>query len=151
MRVLFDVNVIIDLWDCTKDFERSYQAVDIALHRGFDACITTAMTPSIIYLLSARKIMSKQEAHAAFGKIMDMFDFIDVIMSDCRRAHAEGQGDFEDDLIAWTAYRHGIDVIVTRNKRDFKKSPVPAQTPEEFVGIYKPDNLTYELIDWNEE
>ena len=42
MKVLFDTNVIIDLWDATDDFDSSYQAVDIALHRGFAACITSA-------------------------------------------------------------------------------------------------------------
>ena len=151
VKVLFDTNVIIDLWDTTGDFESSYQSVDVALHRGFEACITAAMAPSIVYLLSARKIMSKREAHGAFEKIMDMFAILDVTATDCRLGHEEGKGDFEDDLIAWTAYRHGIDFIVTRNKRDFSKSPVPALTPEEFVGIYKPDDLEYETVDWSED
>ena len=49
------------------------------------------------------------------------------------RAHETLQGDYEDDLIACSAKRNDVDVIVTRNKRDFAKSPVPALTPEEFV------------------
>lgn len=150
MNVLFDANVIIDLWDSSEDFESSFQAVDIALHRGFGACITTPMAPSIVYLLSARKIMSKREAHAAFGKIMDMFELLDVTAADCRLAHEKGKGDFEDDLIAWAAYRHGVDFIVTRNKRDFAKSPVPALAPQEFADIYRPHDLEYETIDWPE-
>lgn len=138
VKILFDTNVIIDLWDDTEDFEHSYQAVDIALHRGFDACITTSMAPSIAYLLTARKIMSKRKAHDAFGKVMELFEMLDVASVDCRCAHEDGKGDFEDDLIAWVAYRHGVDFIVTRNKRDFSRSPVPALTPGEFVGIYQP-------------
>lgn len=151
VKVLFDTNVIIDLWDTTGDFESSYQSVDIAFHRGFEASITVTMAPSIVYLLSARKIMSKRDAHKAFGKIMDMFEILDVTAADCRLGHEESKGDFEDDLIAWAAYRHGIDFIVTRNKRDFSKSPVPVLTPKEFVNIYQPADLEYESIDWPED
>lgn len=150
MKVLFDVNVIIDLWDATEDFEGSFQALDVALCRGFDPCITVAMAPSIVYLLSARKIMSRRDVHRAFGKIMDMFEMLDVTAADCRLAHEGGTGDFEDDLIAQAARRHGVDFIVTRNKRDFSKSPVPALAPGEFVKLYKPDHLAYESVDWPE-
>ena len=39
-------------------------------------------------------------------------------------------------------------MIVTRNKRDFAKSPVPALTPEEFVSAYKPVDMEYELVEF---
>ena len=54
----------------------------------------------------------------------------------------------EDDLIACSAKRNDVDVIVTRNKRDFAKSPVPALTPEEFVSAYKPVDMEYELVEF---
>ena len=126
MKVLFDVNVIIDVWGKTEDFAYSFEAMDVAIVREFELCITASMTPSIVYLLSARKLME----------------------SDCLRAHETLQGDYEDDLIACSAKRNDVDVIVTRNKRDFAKSPVPALTPEEFVSAYKPVDMEYELVEF---
>ena len=41
--------------------------------------------------------------------------------------------DFEDAVQASAATVAEIDCIVTRNKRDFRKSPVPAVLPEEFL------------------
>lgn len=146
MKVLFDVNVIIDIWGKTEDFAFSFEAMDVALVREFELCITASMTPSIVYLLSARKLMSQKDARKAFGDLVSLVEILDVTASDCQRAHGALGGDYEDDLIACSAKRNGVDVIVTRNKRDFAKSPVPALTPEEFVNAYKPDNMEYELV-----
>lgn len=60
MKVLFDVNVIIDVWGKTEDFAYSFEAMDVAIVREFELCITASMTPSIVYLLSARKLMSRK-------------------------------------------------------------------------------------------
>ena len=46
--------------------------------------------------------------------------------------------DYEDDLVAYSAHRTGADFIVTRNGRDFEKSPVPVLSPTEFVDLFKP-------------
>jgi predicted nucleic-acid-binding protein len=44
-----------------------------------------------------------------------------------------GMTDFEDAVQAVAADGAGIDFIVTRNKRDFRNSPVPAVSPEELL------------------
>lgn len=148
MKVLFDVNVTIDVWGKTEDFAYSFEAMDVAIVREFELCITASMTPSIVYLLSARKLMSRKKAHEVFGNLASLVDILDVTESDCLRAHETLQGDYEDDLIACSAKRNDVDVIVTRNKRDFAKSPVPALTPEEFVSAYKPVDMEYELVEF---
>lgn len=51
--------------------------------------------------------------------------------------------DYEDALISHAALRHGVDLIMTRNKKDSAHSPVTALTPGEFVAAYKPDNIEY--------
>lgn len=148
MKVLFDVNVIIDIWGKTEDFAFSLEAMDVAIVREFELCITASMTPSIVCLLSARKLMSRKDAREAFGNLASLVEILDVGASDCLRAHSEFEGDYEDDLIACSAKRNGVDVIVTRNKRDFVQSPVPALTPEEFVSAYKPADMEYGLVEF---
>ncbi len=147
MKVLFDVNVIIDVWGKTEDFAYSFEAMDVAIVREFELCITASMTPSIVYLLSARKLMSRKKAHEVFGNWpLGRHSRRDgVRLPSCAETL---QGDHEDDLIACSAKRNDVDVIVTRNKRDFAKSPAPALTPEEFVSAYKPVDMEYELVEF---
>jgi len=49
------------------------------------------------------------------------------------RAQTLGWSDFEDAVVAAAAESSGCEVIVTRNVRDFRDSPVPAVTPEEYL------------------
>ena len=50
-----------------------------------------------------------------------------------RRALALPMRDFEDALQAVAAEAVGAQVIVTRNTADFRRSPIPAITPAEFL------------------
>jgi predicted nucleic acid-binding protein len=50
-----------------------------------------------------------------------------------RRALALPMRDFEDALQAVAAEAVGAQVIVTRNTADFRRSPIPAITPVEFL------------------
>ncbi len=145
MKILFDCDAIIDIWGKTEDFLASFSSFDVTLNKGFYPYVTATALMNINYVLSARKYMSKDEARKTLETLMSVFDTLDVTKSDCRQALASKMGDFEDALIAHSAKRHGIDFIITRNKRDFLQSPVAALTPEEFVRIYKPDYLEYEM------
>lgn len=147
MKVLFDTNVIVDIWGETEDFFHSYVAYDLCVYKGFDPVIATSMMPDFAYLLTARKLIGKHDAREAFGRIMTLFDVLDVTASDCLNAYESKMPDLEDAIIAFAAKRHGVDFIVTRDKRGFKLSPVPALSPQEFVEIYKPTCLDYELVD----
>lgn len=147
MKVLFDTNVILDIWGKTPDFVGSFTSYDIAAFKNFEPCIAATMMPDFVYLLSARKLMSERTARDAFEILLETFEVIDVVESDCRRAHASAMPDLEDAIIAHAAERNNVDLIVTRNKKDFLASPVPALAPFEFVNLYKPTCLNYELID----
>ena len=59
--------------------------------------------------------------------LMDTNVYLDVALG------RPGMPDFEDALQAAAAVACKAQVIITRNVRDFKKSPVPAMTPEQFV------------------
>jgi predicted nucleic acid-binding protein len=50
-----------------------------------------------------------------------------------RNAEVSGMPDFEDAVQAAAAEIAEIDYIATRNKRDFRHSPVPAISPDELL------------------
>ena len=44
--------------------------------------------------------------------------------------------DFEDAIQYFTAVNNGVNLIITRNKVDYKKSKIPVVSAEEFLKTY---------------
>lgn len=143
MKVCFDTNVIVDIWGRYEDFSDSFCSLDVTLAKELEPCISVGSLSDLSYLLVARKHVSKQRIRHVMSEVLDVFELLDLTAADCHRANESEMDDFEDALIACSAYRCGVDMIVTRNKRDFVKSPVPAMTPHEFVALYEPEGVSY--------
>ncbi len=151
MKVLLDVNVVVDVLGATEDVLHSLQAVDIMLLRGFEPCVVVSSLPTAQYVLTARKYASKARAVDALKNFADLVTILDATEADFRQALASPLGDFEDAMLAWAAMRHGVDLIVTRNVRDFRQGPVAVMSPQQFCEAYRPANYEYELLEFSEE
>lgn len=143
MKVLFDTCVIVDILGRSRFFVDSFTAYDVALFKQMDTVMSVSSSTDIVYLMKSRGFMTRAEARNVANVISEQFDVIDNTPVDLHFAAESEMSDFEDALIAYSAFRCGVDFIVTRNKKDFAKSPVPALTPSEFVDLYKPSCLHY--------
>ena len=151
MKVLFDTNVIIDIWKKDADFfQDSFASYDVCVLRGWEPYIAVTAVPDIEYLLAARGVLPKDQVSQALDALFEMFSVADAQECDCMLARASDLPDLEDGIIAYAAQRNGMDTIVTRNIKDFVKSPVPALTPTDFVAAYKPANVAYDLLNLDE-
>lgn len=148
MRVLFDTCVVVDILGKTRFFGDAFVAYDVALLKKMDVCLSVSSTTDIVYLLHSRGFKTKAEARALATKLAEQFDLVSNTEVDCARAAQSDMADYEDALIAYAALRSNVDFIVTRNKKDFAKSPVPALTPAEFIEIYKPTCVHYEEVEF---
>ncbi len=90
----------------------------------------------IVYVLHGRGTFSREGALGSLDAVFSLFELMDNAPSDCRLAYESGMKDYEDALIAHAAHRHGVDLIVTRDKKGFAASLVPAMTPREFLRAY---------------
>lgn len=147
MKVLFDTCVVIDIFGKSSFFFDSFCAYDVALIRGFDPCLSVSSTTDICYLLHARGFADKKRAAELTAKCLELFDLVENTGQDCMRACNNSMSDYEDALIAASAYRADVDLIITRNAKDFKNSPVAAMTPSQFVEAFKPVDTNYEEIE----
>lgn len=147
MKILLDVNVVVDILGATEDFLYSYQALDIMMLRGFHPCLLASEVPVAQYVLMARKLAGKEKSLEALKGLLDLCEPLDVTPADLREALKEPLGDFEDALLAWSAKRHDVDLILTRNLRDFKGSPTAVMDPQRFCEIYRPGGYVYELVE----
>lgn len=74
------------------------------------------------------------------NKLFSLFDVLDTSGMDCRRAIPSPVSDFEDAVMTETALRYEVDRIVTRNIRDYSKSPVQVYSPEQFLKLLEKTN-----------
>ena len=147
MRICFDTCSVIDILGKTDWFFPAYCAYDTVVALGFTPCLSVSSTTDIAYLLHARSSLSRKKARQAAEATLDLFELFENTPSDSRRAFRSAMTDYEDALIAFGAQSAGVDIIITRNKKDFKNSPVPALTPEEFLRDFKPDDIEYSEVE----
>ena len=147
MKVCFDTCFIIDLFGKTKDCFNAFVSLDVAYSLNFQPYCSVSSTTDIAYLMHSRGFATtKQQADKSIENVLNLFTLLDNTEADVRRAIFSNMKDYEDALIAYSCERTGVDIIVTRNKKDFRHSPVPALTPEEFIDAYKPDGYVYEEV-----
>jgi predicted nucleic acid-binding protein len=145
VKVCFDSNVVIDIALKDRWFAHSYAAYDVAALRRFDTYLSASAVSDIVYVLH-RRGLARRESTDMLPLLFGLFDIFDVSAVDCGRAYESGMADYEDALLAFAAQRNGIDLIVTRNTKDFVKSPVKAISPKEFAAMFTPDGYEYDSL-----
>lgn len=151
MKVLFDACVVMDIFGKSSYIFDSFCSYDVALARGFTPCLSVSSVADICRLLHTSGSASEKRAAELTAKCLELFDLVENTGQDCIRACNSPMGDYEDALVAASAYRAGVDLIITRNVRGFKNSSVATMTPAQFVETFKPDSITYAELDFEDE
>lgn len=145
MKVCFDTNIILDIFARAEQFPESIFAYDIASIRHFECFISASAVTGVAYLLH-RLGKTKGQTEKTMTVLFEMFSIFDTNGNDCYRALESAISDYEDALLSTSAERHAMDLIVTRNKRDFKNSDVPILAPDEFVKQFRPPSYEYAIL-----
>ena len=134
MKVLFDTNIILDVLLDRKPFAEHASFLLSKVERseinGF-LCATTVT--AIHYLLS--KHLDKEKASISISSIVGLFEVASVNRIVIESALKSKFTDFEDSVLHESARHAGVEYIITRNIKDFKKSTIPVFTPTEFLSI----------------
>jgi predicted nucleic acid-binding protein len=134
MRDLFiDTDVIIDFLIDRKPFSREaaiiFTLIEQKKLKGFSSSLTFS---NLYYVL--RKIESHNKVISKLDSLSKMVGILKVEEQTIKNALASGFPDFEDSIQYFSAVdSKKIDVIITRNIRDFKKSEIPVMTPGDFL------------------
>ena len=135
MRVILDTCIIMDAIQNREPFaEDAKNIVRAAANKWFTGCIT-AKSSTDIYYLTHRCTHSDKDTRAILTKLFILFDVVDTAGMDARKAISSQVSDYEDAVVIETAMREDADCIVTRNIKDYSKSPVPVYDPAEFLRL----------------
>ena len=130
--ILIDTDVLIDLALDREPFsEAAVQVLDL-VELGYEkACIAWHSVSNLYYLVSPR--------HGGISTrdfIVQLTRIVEVAATDAdgvRYAASLPMEDFEDAMQVAAARGCGATRIVTRNLKDYKKSPIPAISPQDAV------------------
>ncbi len=99
-------------------------------------CATTITT--IHYLIA--KQLGNQAAVLAVRNLMSIFELANVTRSVVEQALETGFGDFEDAVLYQSGREAGVDLIVSRNPRDFRSAALPVYSPPELLALIEIDD-----------
>lgn len=135
MRALIDTCIVIDALQNREGFCDDAQKIFLAVANKWCVGFLSAKSITDIYYLTHRYTHSDKDTRAVLNTLFQLFELIDTAGMDCRRAISSDVSDFEDAVMVESAVRSGVDCIVTRNIRDYSKSPVPVYLPTDFLKL----------------
>ena len=133
MNVIVDACVIIDALQQREPFAKDAQDLCLAVAKGEVSAFIPAKSVADIYYIMRRSLHNDEQTRVLLKKLFLSFGILDTTALDCRNALTSPVSDFEDAILAETAYRNGVQYIVTRNTKDYTRSVIPAAAPEEFL------------------
>ncbi|MGF7139519.1 type II toxin-antitoxin system VapC family toxin [Roseimarinus sediminis] len=132
-NILIDTDVILDFFFDRKPFSDNSEIIlSFCESNKLKGFITPVICSNLYYLL---RQSSKHEK--VIEKLSQLLTFIDVLQMDKEivlNAINSKFKDFEDALQNFAAVKSSnIDVIITRNIKDFKTSEIGVMTPDNFI------------------
>jgi len=132
-RIFLDTDVIIDFLIDRKPFSREaavlFTLVDERKLKGYVSSLTFS---NLYYVL--RKYESHQKVISKLESLANLLDIIKVDQDTIKNALDSQFLDFEDSIQYYCAFlSKKVDVIITRNTRDYKKALLPVMTPAEYL------------------
>ncbi len=131
---MFDTNVILDVLLERPPFAEPAAHLLAQAERGQIQGFACAMSVTTIFYLT-RKSLGRADAHRQVAELLSILDVAPVNRAVLERAVRSDIDDFEDAVIAESARQVNAQVILTRNERDFARSPIPAHSPSSLPAL----------------
>jgi len=147
MDLFLDTNIIIDhVFQREPFYQASRKVCLLGISQEATTYVSVSMLTDVYYLLA--KDRGSQAAQELMEGGLGFLKYVGISPEDAQQALAARWPDFEDCLVSECAKKVKADYIITRNTKDFERSPIPAITPEELLKKFKDQGLTYEVLDF---
>jgi predicted nucleic acid-binding protein len=131
-NLLIDTNIIIDLLAKRKDFYQEAQELfTLADENKVNLYISSLTFANTHYVLT--KELNVDEARKVLIKFKLLVKILPLDDKILELALSSDFKDFEDAIQYHTALENRLEIIITRNKKDFKMSRLPVLTAKEYL------------------
>ena len=127
MKVLLDTDVLLDVALFRREFyEASARVLEWAEAEPGQAGVAWHSLSNLAYLV-------RPDARPFLRELLQFVEVAPVSTDSARLALEMSLGDFEDALQVASAIAFGATFLVTRNLAHYKRSPLPALSPAQFL------------------
>ena len=132
-RLLIDTNIVIDLLaKRDKFYDEAADLFSRADKKELELTISSLTFANTNYILS--KLKSAKEAREILRKFKVLVELLSLDDKITELALSDDNfPDFEDGLQYYSAIENRIEIIITRNKKDFKNSKIPVLSAKEYL------------------
>jgi len=131
VKILVDTNILFDvLLEREGLVDESQAVLDWCEAHPGAGWIAWRTLANLYYI--GLKTAGKKEAEHFVDEILAVFEVCPADSLAARAARVLPIADFEYALQVAAGQKARVERIVTRNKKDFRRSPIPAVTPKEF-------------------
>lgn len=136
LKIFVDTDVIIDLLIDRKPFsEQAARIITLSDLKKIQVCVSTLTFANCYYVL--KKYSSHSNVISKLSQLAEIVEIIDVTNKSIKAALSSEFKDFEDAIQNETAKSDlKINILVTRNIKDYQKSELSVLTPEEFLNSF---------------
>ena len=140
MRILFDINVVLDVLLKREAFvdksARLMGMVESGVIEGY-LCATTLTT--LDYLMT--KASDKETAKSGVRRLLTLFQIAGVNTAVLEMALGSAFDDFENAVQYHAGIARNIDGLVTRNPKDYRNAKLPVYLPGELLAVIAVDGM----------
>lgn len=129
---MVDTNVVLDVWLAREPHWRDSARLLGQIEQGRLNGVLCPTTVTTLHYLG-KKVLSEKKARVLLDRLLDLFEIGTLTPAVFRDALDSRVADFEDAVIEAVSVASGVDVIATRNLRDFQKSRIEATDPHSLL------------------
>ncbi len=130
-KIFVDTNIVMDLLEKREAFYQEAQELfTLADKKDIKLYVSALTLANVHFLLYKYLKMEARKALAKFKVLVEVLALDDKIID---LALTSGQKDFEDAIQYYTAIENEMDIIITRNKKDYKNIDLPILTAHEYL------------------
>ncbi|MFC1239186.1 type II toxin-antitoxin system VapC family toxin [Treponema vincentii] len=131
-KIFVDSDIVLDVL-CKRDpyYEYAAKVFSLADMKKLTVYTTSLVVANVYYIL--RKAIGIEKSKEALRKLRLLVKIISVEEREVDLALNSSFSDFEDALQYYTAVKHSMETLLTRNIKDYKEKDLIIQTPEQFI------------------
>ncbi|MHC4870981.1 MAG: type II toxin-antitoxin system VapC family toxin [Planctomycetota bacterium] len=131
-KVFLDADVILDLLTERKPhFLPAVELFTMIQDKQVFAYTSPVVIANLFYLLVRHS--TRKKAVQSLIKLKTLVKVLNCGDNEIELALASDFKDFEDSIQYYTALENDMDILITRNIKDYKSANIPVVTPYEFV------------------
>jgi predicted nucleic acid-binding protein len=135
-RIFVDSDIILDLMLEREPFFNSAAELFYLIEKKkIKASVSALHFSNLHYII--RKVKSSELAKSVLRKLAIIVNILSIDEKAIELALESDFPDFEDAIQYYACLDNEIDVIVTRNKKDYKTGKLPVMSAEEYLAALK--------------